>query len=140
MGLLPLCGGVSLAAAHFGTVCRFLATVRCSLVRCAKLPWPVTKNLIPPDLVPPGPNISKYLDPPELIFQKYIEIYGPPLKEMVPPRYNYFEIYGPPRYIYFEIYGPPRYIYFEIYGPPSVLSNTNGFTSLLASLRRFADV
>ena len=54
--------------------------------------------------------------------------------------YNCFEIYGPPRYIYFEIYGHPRYIYFEIYGPPSVLSNTNGFTSLLASLRRFADV
>ena len=26
-----------------------------------------------------GPNISKYLDPPELIFQKSTEIFGPPL-------------------------------------------------------------
>ena len=45
---------------------------------------PVTKNLIPPDLVLPGPNISKYLDHPELMFQKYIEIYGPPWKKWSP--------------------------------------------------------
>ena len=42
-------------------------------------------NLDPPKMVPPGPNISKYMDPPELIFQKYAEIFGPPLKYKDPP-------------------------------------------------------
>ena len=34
---------------------------------------------------PPRPCISKYLDPPELIFQHYTEISGPSLKLLVPP-------------------------------------------------------
>ena len=36
-----------------------------------------------------GPYISKYLDPPELIFQNYTEINGPPLKLLVPPKSLY---------------------------------------------------
>ena len=35
--------------------------------------YPVTTNLDPPFFVPPGPYISKYLDPPALIFQKYMD-------------------------------------------------------------------
>ena len=31
--------------------------------------WPVTRKPDPPFLVPPGPNISKYLDPPDNLFQ-----------------------------------------------------------------------
>ena len=31
--------------------------------------WPVTRKPDPPFLAPPGPNISKYLDPPDNIFQ-----------------------------------------------------------------------
>ena len=34
---------------------------------------PVTTNLDPPFFVPPGPHISKYLDPPVRIFQKYMD-------------------------------------------------------------------
>ena len=34
---------------------------------------PVTINLDPPFFVPPGPYISKYLDPPALIFLKYMD-------------------------------------------------------------------
>ena len=30
---------------------------------------PVTRKPDPPFLVPPGPNISKYLDPPDYLFQ-----------------------------------------------------------------------
>ena len=33
----------------------------------------VTTNLDPPLFVPPGPNISKYLDPPVQTFQKYMD-------------------------------------------------------------------
>ena len=45
---------------------------------------PVTKNLDPPKMVPPGTNISKYMDPPELIFQEDIEIFGLPVKYLDP--------------------------------------------------------
>ena len=44
----------------------------------------VTKNLDPPKMVPPGTNISKYMDPPELIFQEDIEIFGLPVKYLDP--------------------------------------------------------
>ena len=45
----------------------------------------VTTNFDPPKMVPPGPYISKYLDPPEHVFQQNVEIYGPPLKYLSPP-------------------------------------------------------
>ena len=38
----------------------------------------------PPKMVPPGTNISKYMDPPELIFQEDIEIFGLPVKYLDP--------------------------------------------------------
>ena len=34
---------------------------------------------------PPSPNIPKYLDPPERIFQISAEIFGPPMKLLFPP-------------------------------------------------------
>ena len=52
------------------------------------------KNLVPPKTVPPGPNISKYLDPPELIFQKHFEICGPSLKTLFP-------IFGSPKSLFY---------------------------------------
>ena len=48
----------------------------------------------PPYLVPPGPNILKYLDPPDNLFQ-LAEIFGPPELKIL----NYldtFEIFYPP--------------------------------------------
>ena len=45
----------------------------------------VTTNLDPPKLVLPGPYFSKYLDPPEHLFQHNVEIYGPPLEFLFPP-------------------------------------------------------
>ena len=40
-------------------------------------PGPVTRKPDPPFLVPPGPNISKYLDP-RIIYFNFVEIFGPP--------------------------------------------------------------
>ena len=37
---------------------------------------PVTRKQDPPFLVPPGPNISKYLDPPVIYFN-FAKIFGP---------------------------------------------------------------
>ena len=48
----------------------------------------------PPYLVPPGPNISKYLDP-WIIYFKFAEIFGPPELKFL----NYLdplEIFYPP--------------------------------------------
>lgn len=52
---------------------------------CKKRGRPVTKKMDPPKMDPPSPNISKYLDPPELIFQISAEIFGPPMKLLFPP-------------------------------------------------------
>ena len=41
---------------------------------------PVTKKMDPPEIVPPGPNTSKYLDPPVQLLQSSAEVFGPPLK------------------------------------------------------------
>ena len=44
--------------------------------------WSVTRKPDPPFLVPPGPNISRYLDPSEQKFLKYLdllEIFYPPI-------------------------------------------------------------
>ena len=40
----------------------------------------VTNKMDPPEIVPPGPNTSKYLDPPVQLLQSSAEIFGPPLK------------------------------------------------------------
>ena len=40
----------------------------------------VTKKMDPPEIVPPGPNTSKYLDPPVQFLQSSAEVCGPPLK------------------------------------------------------------
>ena len=39
---------------------------------------PVTKQMDPPEIVPPGPTTSKYLDPPVQILQSSAEVIGPP--------------------------------------------------------------
>ena len=38
------------------------------------------KKMDPPEIVPPGPTTSKYLDPPVQILQVSTEVFGPPLK------------------------------------------------------------
>ena len=53
----------------------------------------------PPHNGPPWSIYFEIFGPPELIFQNYTEISGPPLKLLVPlpgPYTVYFEIYGPP--------------------------------------------
>ena len=42
--------------------------------------WSVTKKMDPPEIVPPGPNTSKYLDPPVQLLQSSAEVFGLPLK------------------------------------------------------------
>ena len=51
----------------------------------------VTRKMDPPFLVPPGPNISKYLDP-RIIYFNFTEIFGPPGTKIS-------EIFGPSRNI-----------------------------------------
>ena len=44
----------------------------------------LSRKIWTPKMVPPGTNISKYMDPPELIFQEDIEIFGLPVKYLDP--------------------------------------------------------
>ena len=44
-----------------------------------KMLWSVTQKVHPLCLVPPGPNISKYLDP-WITYFKFAEIFGPQTK------------------------------------------------------------
>ena len=47
-------------------------SLACGLIKKLSGSWndrPVTRNLDPPFLIPPVPNISKYLDPPDNLFQ-----------------------------------------------------------------------
>ena len=46
---------------------------------------PVTEKVDPLKLVPMGPFISIIMDPPERIYQKDRDIFGPPLKNYDPP-------------------------------------------------------
>lgn len=74
--------------------------------------WNLSQKFAPlPHLmVPSGPYILKYLDPPELIFQSYIEIYAWTPSEIIdPPWSTLFDIYGPPWSQQFdptEVYSP----------------------------------
>ena len=48
-----------------------------NLINVVLMQGTVTQKVDPPYLVPPGPNISKYLDP-RIIYFKLAEIFGPP--------------------------------------------------------------
>ena len=50
--------------------------------------WPVTLKVDPSYLVPPGPNISKYLDP-RIIYFNFTEMFEPPGTKIS-------ELFGPP--------------------------------------------
>jgi len=78
-------------------------------------------------MVPPGPNTSKYLDPPVRVVQDSTEGLDPLWNKWNSMGSKYFEVLGLPQSKHFKIA-----ISIEVFGPPLKYVNQQWFRSSLA--------